>query len=171
MKTKTKYILMASIIALAVAIDLISKQLFNDIEYMRIIPYIIAFQTNGGNTGAAFGIFSKSTTFLIITSIVIVICMVAVDCMLKIKSKTYTVGFGLIIAGAIGNFVDRIMLGYVRDFIMFDFWHSFPIFNFADCCIMIGSVLVCVHFIFLSDERSKGKSNKGEIKVDNNGRN
>jgi signal peptidase II len=79
--------------------------------------------------------------------------------MLKIKSKTYTIGFGLIIAGAIGNFIDRIMLGYVRDFIMFDFWHSFPIFNFADCCIVIGVVLVSIHYIFLSR------------KADNNGKN
>ena len=159
MKTKTKYILMAGIIVIALAVDLISKQAFSDIAYTRVIPYIIAFQTNGGNSGAAFGIFSKSTTFLIIISIVIVACMLCVDLILKIKSKTYTIGFGLIMAGAIGNFIDRITLGYVRDFIMFDFWHSFPIFNFADCCIVIGAVLVCVHYIFLSR------------KADNNGNN
>ena len=171
MKTKTKYILMIGIIALALMIDLISKHVFSDIAYTRVIPYIIAFQTNGGNTGAAFGIFSKSTTFLIIISIIIVLCMIIVDYMLKIKSKTYTIGFGLIMAGAIGNFVDRIMLGYVRDFIMFDFWHAFPIFNFADCCIVIGAVLVCVHFLFLSKNEDKEKSNKNNKKVDNNGNN
>ncbi len=159
MKTRTKYIIMASILVIALTIDLISKQIFSNIEYTRIIPYLIAFQTNGGNTGAAFGIFSKSTTFLIIISIVIVACMILVDLMLKIKSKTYTIGFGLILAGAIGNFVDRIMLGYVRDFIMFDFWHAFPIFNFADCCIVIGAVLVCVHFIFLSKKADNSGNN------------
>lgn len=159
MKIKTKYILMTSIIIIALAIDLISKQIFSDITYTRIIPYIIAFQTNGGNTGAAFGIFSKSTTFLITTSVIIVACMICVDLMLKIKSKTYTIGFGLIVAGAIGNFIDRIVLGYVRDFIMFDFWHSFPIFNFADVCIVIGAVLVCIHFIFLSKKESSNGKN------------
>lgn len=156
MKIKTKYILMAVIIAIALAIDLISKHLFSDIEYTRIIPYIIAFQTNGGNTGAAFGIFSKSTTFLIIVSVVIVLVMLVMDWFLKIKSKTYTIGFGLVLAGAIGNFVDRIALGYVRDFIMFDFWKSFPIFNFADCCIVIGVMLMCIHFIFLSKADKNG---------------
>lgn len=156
MKTKTKYILMAIIIVVALSVDLISKHLFSDIEYVRIIPYIIAFQTNGGNTGAAFGIFSKSTTFLIITSVIIVLVMIAVDFILKIKSKTYTIGFGLILAGAIGNFVDRIAFGYVRDFIMFDFWKNFPIFNFADCCIVIGAILVCIHFIFLSKADKDG---------------
>lgn len=156
MKTKTKYISMAIIVAIALGIDLISKHLFCDIGYTKIIPYLIAFQTNGGNTGAAFGIFSKSTTFLIILSVFIVFAMILVDISLKIKSKTYTIGFGLVLAGAVGNFVDRITLGYVRDFIMFDFWKTFPIFNFADCCIVVGAILICIHFIFLSKADKNG---------------
>lgn len=150
--------MMASIVLVVLGIDLITKHLFCDIEYTRIIPYLIAFQTNGGNTGAAFGIFSKSTTFLIISSVVIVIALMLIDISLKINGKMYSIGFGLIIAGAIGNFVDRIWLGYVRDFIMFDFWHSFPIFNFADCCIVIGAVMICVHFIFLSKAGKNGNN-------------
>lgn len=160
MKFKTKYIVMSIIIALALATDLISKQLFDGIEYTKIIPNIIAFQTNGGNTGAAFGIFSKSTTFLIVSSVIIVVGMIIMDAWLKIKTKTYTIGFGLILAGAVGNFIDRIAFGYVRDFIMFDFWKTFPIFNFADCCIVIGAVLVCMHFMFLSKPNNKQKAGK-----------
>ncbi len=158
MKTKHKYLLIGVIFAVALSIDLVTKHLFCDISYTRIIPYLITFQTNGGNTGAAFGIFSKSTTFLIISSIAIVAVMLFVDIMMKAKGKTYTVGLGLILAGAVGNFVDRVALGYVRDFIMFDFWKTFPIFNFADCCVVIGAVLVCVHFIFLSKADSNGKN-------------
>ena len=156
MKTKTKYILMVCIIAVALTIDLITKHFFCNISYTRIIPNIIAFQTNGGNSGAAFGIFSKSTTFLITFSIIIVLCMLLADFLLKIKSKAYSIGFSLVLAGAIGNFVDRIMLGYVRDFIMFDFWKSFPIFNFADCCIVIGAVVMSIYFIFLSKADKNG---------------
>ncbi len=156
MKTKHKYVVMGIIIVVALAIDLITKYCFSDIAYTKIIPYIIAFQTNGGNSGAAFGIFSKSTTFLIVFSIIIVLCLIFVDVSLKIKSKTYTIGFGLMLAGAIGNFVDRIMLGYVRDFIMFDFWKSFPIFNFADCCIVVGSVLIGIYFVFLTRKGKDG---------------
>ena len=77
---------------------------------------------------------------------------------MKAKGKTYTIGFALVLAGAVGNFVDRVLLGYVRDFIMFDFWKTFPIFNFADCCIVIGAVLVCIHFIFLSKAGDNGKN-------------
>ena len=158
MKTKTKYILMAIIVAAALAVDLVSKHLFSNISYTRVLPYIIAFQTNGGNTGAAFGIFSKSITFLIVTSVLIVCAMILADVILKIKGKIYTMGFSLIIAGAIGNFIDRIWLGYVRDFIMFDFWKTFPIFNFADCCIVIGAIMVCFHFIFLSKAVNNGNN-------------
>ena len=149
---------MTIIAGVALAIDLVSKHLFDTIAYTRVIPYIIAFQTNGGNTGAAFGIFSKSTTFLIASSIAIVLAMMVADILLKVKGRTYTIGFSLILAGAIGNFVDRVLLGYVRDFIMFDFWKSFPIFNFADCCIVIGAVLVCIHFIFLSKADKNGSN-------------
>ena len=156
MKTKYKYLLMGIIFAVALGIDLITKYLFCNISYTRIIPYLIAFQTNGGNTGAAFGLFSKSTTFLIISSIAIVVALIAVDVLMKAKGKTYTIGFALVLAGAVGNFVDRVILGYVRDFIMFDFWKAFPIFNFADTCIVIGAVLMCVHFIFLSKADKNG---------------
>lgn len=156
MKLRTKYIVMAVIVAVMLSIDLITKQAFSEISYTKIIPYIIAFQSNGGNSGAAFGIFSKSTTFLVLLSVTIVAIMLVFDAKLKIKSKTYTIGLGLVLAGAIGNFIDRITLKYVRDFIMFDFWKSFPIFNFADCCIVIGAVLLCVYFVFLS----KGEKNE-----------
>lgn len=141
---------MAVIVAVMLSVDLITKQLFSETSYTRVIPYIIAFQTNGGNSGAAFGIFSNSTAFLVLLSVGIVAVMMFIDIKLKITSKTYAVGFSLILAGAVGNFIDRISLHYVRDFIMFDFWKSFPIFNFADCCIVIGAVLLGVYFIFLS---------------------
>lgn len=156
MKLRTKYIIMAVVVAVMLSIDLVTKQAFSEISYTKIIPYIIAFQSNGGNSGAAFGIFSKSTTFLVVLSVAIVVIMLFLDIKLKIRSKTYTIGLSLVLAGAIGNFVDRITLKYVRDFIMFDFWKSFPIFNLADCCVVIGAVLLCVYFIFLS----KGEKNE-----------
>jgi signal peptidase II len=50
----------------------------------------------------------------------------------------------LILAGGIGNLIDRIIHGYVVDFL--SFW-SFPVFNFADCCVVIGTFLLLFHML------------------------
>ena len=65
----------------------------------------------------------------------------------------------LIISGAIGNLIDRIFLGYVRDFLSFDLIH-FPIFNFADSCLTIGIILLCVFLVFIEPKISKKKENE-----------
>ena len=84
---------------------------------------------------------------------------------LKAKTKTYTIGFGLILAGALGNFIDRIALGYVRDFIMFDFWKSFPIFNFADCLITVGAFVLMIYLIvdIIKDSKNSKPANENEF--------
>ena len=65
------------------------------------------------------------------------------------RTRVMDVAFALFIAGAIGNLVDRIIFGYVRDFVSFEFWSSFPIFNLADMFINIGVVMLLIYFIFL----------------------
>ena len=54
----------------------------------------------------------------------------------------------LIIGGAIGNMIDRIFLGYVVDFLEFTFI-DFPVFNVADVCVVIGTILMAIYLIFL----------------------
>ena len=88
------------------------------------------------NTGAAFGSFASSTVILTIISVVFVLVFTVVDYFHNRQSKLYLTGFWLIIAGAMGNFVDRLFLCYVRDFIrlrMFGF-----VCNIADILICIG---------------------------------
>lgn len=70
---------------------------------------------------------------------------------------------GLILGGAIGNLIDRIFLGYVRDFIRMSIF-SFT-FNIADACLCVGLVLIAIHIIFF-DTRTNTK--KKELAVDNN---
>ena len=53
----------------------------------------------------------------------------------------------MLVAGTVGNLFDRIFFGYVRDFLMFDFWKSFPVFNFADVLLCIGVVLFAIYLI------------------------
>jgi signal peptidase II len=63
----------------------------------------------------------------------------------------------LLIAGGIGNLIDRIAYGFVVDFIHVLFFDY--IFNFADCCITVGAVLFVIHVLFFtrSEEDTKGK--------------
>jgi signal peptidase II len=63
------------------------------------------------------------------------------------ENTLYSVCLILIVSGTIGNFIDRIFLGYVRDFLTFDFI-SFPSFNFADMCMTIGVILLMFEILF-----------------------
>lgn len=100
------------------------------------------------NDGAMFGILSgKKILFYIVT----IIGLGAFAFFLKDGNLDtmpfYTIGLSLMIAGTIGNFVDRIIFGYVRDFITFGFF-EFPSFNVADMCMCVGIVMFIIDSIF-----------------------
>lgn len=144
MTKKRKYLIMVAVVAIVVACDLVTKAIFEDANNIKVIPYLINFQTNGGNEGVAFGAMSGKKVLLIVIAIALILGLIIFDIFYKQKSLFYTIGFGFVMGGAVGNLVDRIWLGYVRDFIEFDFWKSFPIFNFADSFICIGVCLLCI---------------------------
>lgn len=105
------------------------------------------------NTGAAFGILQDHRwVFMSVTIIVMVFLLVL---LLSGKFRQYpllNVSGVLIVAGGIGNLIDRIFNGYVVDFLYFKLI-NFPIFNFADCCVVIGAVMLLVFFFFFYDEK------------------
>ena len=63
------------------------------------------------------------------------------------KSVWFNVICTLIVSGAIGNLIDRIVYGYVIDFLSFCLI-DFPIFNFADCCVVVGAILMFIAVLF-----------------------
>jgi signal peptidase II len=101
------------------------------------------------NTGAAFGKFSGYRFILIgITSCVVVFMLVYL-----VKNKNINqflrVGMILVIAGAIGNLIDRIYMGYVVDFIHFyTKSRDLPVFNVADISVVIGTFILATSLIF-----------------------
>ena len=135
---------------------------------MEVIPGFINF-IYVENKGGAWGIFSNSTIFLIIMSVIILALFVAFYAIrLKAKEQNIsmwlTVSVGLIAGGCIGNLIDRIAFGYVRDFINFQFF-NFPVFNFADIALTVGIITIVVYFLFFysKEEKSiKGKDEKDE---------
>ena len=101
------------------------------------------------NYGAAFSIFFKKTNFLIFFTILVISFFVIYMIKNKPKDKIYIFGVTLISAGGTGNLIDRAYKGYVIDYIdlIFGIFYNFPIFNFADCLIVIGSFTILFKFI------------------------
>lgn len=117
------------------------------------------------NEGAAWGIFSGSQTFLIILTFVFIIAFIWLMIAEKSKNPLFHVTLGFIFAGSIGNLVDRLAFGYVRDFLHFEFWESFPVFNVADICLTLGVILLVIYFIVMLVKSKKNK--KDNLETDN----
>ena len=135
--------------------DLTTKYFLFDVDYFNLIPNVISIASNGGNTGAAFGFFSGNTMALVIVSLILIVALFVFNYFVKNKNIFYSISFGLILGGALGNMFDRVVLGYVRDFIFLDFWPSFPTFNIADTCLCIGVVMLAVFLLFMWEKKEK----------------
>lgn len=117
------------------------------IDSITIIPKLLSF-TFHFNEGGAWGLlFGEMFIFYIITlGSFVLFYFLLKDINFKTK-KLYTYGVLLLIAGAIGNFIDRLLFQKVTDFIRFDFI-SFPIFNIADICLVIGVIMFSIDILF-----------------------
>lgn len=97
------------------------------------------------NTGAAFGIGNNNTaSFIIISLIVISIVLRFLITQIERTDKFIQISLVLILAGGIGNLIDRVFRGYVVDFIDVTPVISFPIFNLADIYITLGWMLFII---------------------------
>lgn len=103
------------------------------------------------NRGAAFGMLENNRWIFLVLSTLTIVCLIAFMVVSKPKSKLERVGLALILAGGIGNMIDRVILGYVIDFIDFyTIWNY--VFNIADSCICIGVAVIIIYVIKLSVE-------------------
>ena len=97
------------------------------------------------NTGGAFSIFANYGFLLTIVAVLGVVMLVIYLRFLPLQSTVLKVGLGLDLGGAIGNMIDRLRFGEVTDFIDIGPW---PVFNVADSCIVIGTILIAYHLLF-----------------------
>ncbi len=110
------------------------------------------------NTGAAFGSFSESTTLLsVVTGVVLLIGIILIATK-KIKSRFCLTCAVMIISGGLGNLIDRIVKGYVVDFIDVQF-ADFAVFNFADILVTVGSIAL---MIYVTVDIFKDRKGSGE---------
>ena len=113
-------------------------------ENIEIIKNIFSIiYTN--NTGAAFSILLGKRIFLIVVAILIIGILLYYIKKNKVDGKLNIIAFSLIIGGSLGNLIDRIVRGYVVDFISIKLGsYNFPIFNVADTLIVVGVFLLLI---------------------------
>ena len=149
------------IAVILLAVDQITKYLaVLKLKPIGNITFISGFMdfTFVENRGAAFGILSGKTWLLSI--IAVIICVAIVVAMKKMPNtkeyKWLKWSLMIILAGAIGNMIDRIVRGYVVDFFEFTFF-EWPVFNMADIYVVIGTVVmaVLVMFVIKDDKEEK----------------
>ena len=105
------------------------------------------------NTGASWGILSGQTTLLLIVTALVclgILCAMLLD---KPAAPLGKLSFAFILGGAVGNALDRYLLGYVVDMFELEFM-SFPVFNVADSFITVGAVLLCV-WVLMDEKKSR----------------
>lgn len=126
---------------------------------ITIIPNFF-YITYVQNDGAAWSILSGNRGFLIIIGI---ICLLLVYFFLikdKEISKFEQINYILLISGIMGNLFDRIVRGYVIDYLDFEiFNYYFPVFNLADIFIVLGTILIIIN-VYKGEENGKGSSRK-----------
>ena len=101
----------------------------------------------------AFGLFGNGTWILTIASLVLSVLLTIVIVKYRKKYPRFPmICVALILSGAIGNLIDRAFAGYVVDFIEFAFV-NFAVFNVADVCVTVGTVMLIVYMLFFMNKR------------------
>lgn len=157
------------IVTYLIAIVLFWDIFFKIVTYGFDVEIIKGFFwfTSVENRGAAFGIFQNSVLPLIFISIIFIIGIILFNWFYTKKTIFYSISVGLVLGGALGNLVDRVFLGYVRDFIKFSFFE--PVFNIADICLCVGVLLFAIHILFLENRKSKSPKEINNIVIVNDG--
>ncbi|MBR1739441.1 MAG: signal peptidase II [Ruminococcus sp.] len=133
------------------------------IEVIKIGGVKIFSLTHIRNKGAAWSMMEGKKWFLVALPVAVV--LVGMIYMFAIRKRKYNkfemVSLSMIIAGGVGNLIDRVRMGEVIDYILFE-PVNFPIFNFADICIVIGSILFCIAIIIADSKKAKDDKRKAE---------
>lgn len=150
---KSNIILLIVLVIFLLGIDLLLKYLVS--TYLTTVNIIDNFfsLTYVLNDGAAFSLFASRTYLLILIAL---ICLFFIIYELKnnLDDRMLSIGYSLALAGLLGNFFDRLIDGYIIDYLSFKILgYNYPIFNFADILIVVGIIIVMIKEIL--KERGK----------------
>lgn len=135
---------------LLVALDQWTKHLaafyLSSGKVLPVINHVIDF-VYVENRGAAFGFFQNTRWFLVALTVIILIAIIVYILKNKKLDGLLMLSLTFIFAGGLGNLIDRIIKGYVVDFIRLLFV-EFPCFNVADTCVTLGGILLAIYVLF-----------------------
>lgn len=115
---------------------------------MPFVPGFMRFEFVA-NYGASFGMGAGHGMAFALFAVVATLAVVVYAARARSLAKTEVLGLGLVVGGALGNMLDRLVFGFVTDFFCTEFI-SFPVFNIADIGICVGIALAFAGFMFLS---------------------
>lgn len=143
------------ITVLLVVLDQVSKYLVRSLmvpgETIPLVPNIFHL-TYVQNPGAAFGILAHRTNFFIIITVAVIVFILVFFRRISPEQKLLKTALSLQLGGALGNLIDRVILGHVTDFFDFRIW---PVFNIADMAVVLGVGLLCWEILKSSPEKEK----------------
>lgn len=155
-----KRIIIIAIISLIV--DQVSKifaSMFLTLNASKVLIKNFFNLTLCHNYGVAFGLLGDHRVIIFLCTGVAVAIIIKFMYSFK-NNKLNSVAFGLLLGGLVGNLLDRMVFGYVRDFFDFIlFKYDFPVFNVADICIVVGVFLLCIA-VLKGEEKDGNSSNK-----------
>lgn len=149
MKKQTFFLMLLGILLLVGIDQGIKGLVFNHMSLNQSIPLISDFLsiTYVQNTGAAFSILEGNIPFFVLLSFVALLILGYYVIQKKQVSKFEFFIYCLLGGGILGNLWDRLLHNFVIDYIDIRFGsYQFAIFNFADICIVIGTILLCIFF-------------------------
>ncbi len=155
MKKALTIIISVAVIILDQIFKLLAIGMLKPIEKITVIDGLLDF-SYVENRGMAFGLLSNQRwIFITLTSAVIIALLIAIF-RLKPQHMTFYVAAALLIGGGVGNMIDRILYGFVVDYIKLSFFP--PVCNFADYCVTAGVIVFLIYLFFYTDFlKSDGK--------------
>ena len=132
--------------------------------HVPFIPHILEL-TYVENTGAAFSLFEEHTWILALISLVMSLILAAALWKNFFRHPVGKVTLTLLLAGAVGNLIDRVFRGYVVD--MFNvLFMNFAVFNVADICVVVGGIAAAIFFLFWMDKLGRKEKPHDDNKAD-----
>ncbi len=149
--------ILIAVFAVLLTVDLVLKHCYEAYDWnFNVIPQLIWVENDpkNHNYGAAFSFLSNTEwgrIFFIVLTFIMLAVMIAAFLLLPERFVGFKVALVMIASGALGNLVDRLAFGYVRDFVWMNIFGNWACCNFADFWIVLGVIWAIIDILFLNE--------------------